>query len=303
MKMILAQPRGFCAGVGGAVEIVEPEPAKYAAPIGVRHGIVHNGYVGESLEAKAVRFAQSLSEVPCGALTIFSAHFSTHGVARGVEDEALGVPDPACPLVVEADRQGMRTAATGWRIVGIGPRPVDLVQAKDDVALPDLPADTPLAYFTQTTLSVDTKDAIAALKHRFSDILGPETEDIWRTTKNRQTAMRQSSKLVDVVLVVGANNSSNSNRLRDTGSEASVPGYLVAERDEPGLDIGVDGAPAPEVPGEEVIGAPAVPRAYRTDHLASGRRRHRIPFANSICLPNSSKPKPLPVCLAGARSS
>jgi len=278
MKVILAQPRGFCAGVVRAVEIVERALEKYGAPIYVRHEIVHNGYVVESLEAKGARFVESLSEVPSGALTIFSAH----GVARSVEDEAedLGLPviDATCPLVAKVHSQGMRYAAEGRTIVLIGhaghpevegtmgriPGPVHLVQSAADVAGLDLPAETPLAYVTQTTLSVDdTKTVIAALKHRFSDIVGPETKDICYATQNRQTAVRQLSKLVDIILVVGANNSSNSNRLREIGAEASVPSYLIADKGDLDLDmvrgaktIGLTaGASAPEVLVEEVIGA------------------------------------------------
>ncbi len=278
MKVILAQPRGFCAGVVRAIEIVERALAQYGAPIYVRHEIVHNGYVVESLKAKGARFVESLSEVPRGARTIFSAH----GVARTVEEEAeeLGLPviDATCPLVAKVHNQGVRYAAQGRAIVLIGhdghpevegtmgriPGPVYLIQCEADVAKLDLPSDMPLAYVTQTTLSVDdTKSVIAALKRRFSDIVGPETKDICYATQNRQTAVRDLSKLVDVILVVGANNSSNSNRLREIGAEASVPSYLIADKDDLDLDmvrgaktIGLTaGASAPEVLVDEVIEA------------------------------------------------
>ncbi|MGO9135004.1 MAG: 4-hydroxy-3-methylbut-2-enyl diphosphate reductase [Methylovirgula sp.] len=278
MKVILAQPRGFCAGVVRAIEIVERALAKYGAPIYVRHEIVHNGYVVESLKAKGARFVENLSEVPRGARTIFSAH----GVARSVEEEAgeLGLPviDATCPLVAKVHNQGERYVGEGRSVVLIGhaghpevegtmgriPGPVYLVQSEADVEALDLAPATPLAYVTQTTLSVDdTKSVIAALKRRFTDIVGPETKDICYATQNRQTAVRQLSKLVDVILVVGANNSSNSNRLREIGAEASVPSYLIADKNELDLDlvrgaqtIGLTaGASAPEILVHEVIEA------------------------------------------------
>ncbi len=278
MKVILAQPRGFCAGVVRAIEIVERALEKYGAPIYVRHEIVHNGYVVESLKAKGARFVENLSEVPRGARTIFSAH----GVARSVEEEAagLGLPilDATCPLVAKVHGQGERYVQRGRTVVLIGhaghpevegtmgriPGTVHLVQSEADVEKLDLPADTPLAYVTQTTLSVDdTKSVINALNHRFLDIIGPDTKDICYATQNRQSAVRELSKLVDVILVVGAKNSSNSNRLREIGAEAAVPSYLIADKNELDLDlvkgakaIGITaGASAPEVLVHDVIEA------------------------------------------------
>jgi 4-hydroxy-3-methylbut-2-en-1-yl diphosphate reductase len=278
MKVILAQPRGFCAGVVRAIEIVERALEKYGAPIYVRHEIVHNGYVVETLKAKGARFVETLAEVPRGARTIFSAH----GVARSVEEEAadLGLPilDATCPLVAKVHGQGERYVQKGRAVVLIGhaghpevegtmgriPGPVHLVQSEADVAVLDLSPDTPLAYVTQTTLSVDdTKSVIAALKRRFSDIIGPDTKDICYATQNRQSAVRELSKLVDVILVVGAKNSSNSNRLREIGAEAEVPSYLIADKNELDLDlvkgakaIGITaGASAPEVLVHDVIEA------------------------------------------------
>lgn len=278
MKVILAQPRGFCAGVVRAIEIVERALTKYGAPIYVRHEIVHNGYVVESLKAKGARFVENLSEVPRGARAIFSAH----GVARSVEEEAatLGLPviDATCPLVAKVHNQGERYVGEGRSVVLIGhaghpevegtmgriPGPVYLVQSEADVERLDLSDDTPLAYVTQTTLSVDdTKSVIAALKRRFTDIVGPETKDICYATQNRQSAVRDLSRLVDVILVVGAKNSSNSNRLREIGAEAGVPSYLIADKSELDLDlvrnaqtIGLTaGASAPEILVHEVIEA------------------------------------------------
>lgn len=276
MKVILAQPRGFCAGVVRAIEIVEHALDKYGPPVYVRHEIVHNGFVVESLKAKGARFVESLAEVPRGAPTVFSAH----GVSRAVEEEAadLGLPvlDATCPLVAKVHAQGQRYVRQGRAVVLIGhaghpevggtigriPGPVTLVQSEADVAALDLAADTPLAYVTQTTLSVDdTKSIIAALKRRFADIVGPETKDICYATQNRQTAVRELSRLVDVILVVGAKNSSNSNRLREIGAEADIPSYLIADADDLDLNalqgvgtIGLTaGASAPEVLVHEVI--------------------------------------------------
>ncbi|WOJ91069.1 4-hydroxy-3-methylbut-2-enyl diphosphate reductase [Methylocapsa polymorpha] len=278
MKVILAQPRGFCAGVVRAIEIVEQALTKYGAPIYVRHEIVHNGYVVEKLKAKGARFVENLAEVPSGARTIFSAH----GVARSVEEEAasLGLPvlDATCPLVAKVHSQGERYVQQGRAVVLIGhaghpevegtmgriPGPVHLVQSEADVDKLDLAADTPLAYVSQTTLSVDdTKCIIAALKRRFNDIVGPETKDICYATQNRQSAVRELSQLVDVILVVGAKNSSNSNRLREIGAEARVPTFLIADRTELDLEflreakiVGLTaGASAPEILVEDVIDA------------------------------------------------
>jgi 4-hydroxy-3-methylbut-2-en-1-yl diphosphate reductase len=278
MKVILAQPRGFCAGVVRAIDIVERALEKYGPPIYVRHEIVHNGYVVESLKAKGARFVEHLNEVPPGARTIFSAH----GVARSVEEEAaaLGLPilDATCPLVSKVHSQGQRYVQQGRNLVLIGhaghpevegtmgrvPGPIRLVQTEADVAKLDLPPETPIAYISQTTLSVDdTKAIISALKRRFSDIAGPETRDICYATQNRQSAVRELSRLVDVLLVVGAKNSSNSNRLREIGAEANIPAYLIVDKSE--LDfsslreaetIGLAaGASAPEILVEEVLEA------------------------------------------------
>lgn len=278
MKVILAQPRGFCAGVVRAIEIVDRALTKYGAPVYVRHEIVHNRHVVESLKAKGAKFVEELSEVPAGAVTVFSAH----GVARAVEEDArargLPVLDATCPLVTKVHNQGARFVGQGRAVVLIGHAghpevegtlgriagPVHLVQSEAEVALLDLPLDAPLAYVTQTTLSVDdTRAIIAALKRRFSDIIGPETRDICYATQNRQSAVRDLAKLVDVLLVVGATNSSNSNRLREIGAEANVPSYLIADGAELDLDwvrgartVGLTaGASAPEVLVDQVIEA------------------------------------------------
>jgi len=278
IDVFLAQPRGFCAGVVRACEIVERALEKHGPPIYVRHEIVHNKYVVESLKSKGAIFVEELSEIPPHAVTIFSAH----GVARSVEEEAdhrsLPVLDATCPLVRKVHNQGKRYMAHGRTLVLIGhashpevegtmgqlPEPVRLVQNVDDVMALTLPRDTPVAYITQTTLSVDdTKEIIAALKTRFTDLQGPDIRDICYATQNRQTAVREMARLVDVILVVGAANSSNSNRLREIGTEAGVPSYLIADGSE--LDpawltdatrVGITaGASAPEVLVDDVIAA------------------------------------------------
>jgi 4-hydroxy-3-methylbut-2-en-1-yl diphosphate reductase len=277
-QIYLAQPRGFCAGVVRAIEIVERALEKYGPPVYVRHEIVHNKYVVESLKAKGAIFVEDLSEVPPRAVTVFSAH----GVARTVEEEAasrsLPVLDATCPLVTKVHNQGKRYKARGRTLVLIGhaghpevegtmgqvPGPVYLVQNVADVAVLPLPTAAPMAYITQTTLSVDdTKDIIAALQERFTDIQGPDIRDICYATQNRQSAVRDLSKLVDVILVVGAANSSNSNRLREIGTEAGIASYLIADGTELNPEwlkeaeaVGITaGASAPEVLVDDVIEA------------------------------------------------
>ena len=256
MEVYLAQPRGFCAGVVRAIEIVERALEEYGPPVYVRHEIVHNKYVVESLKNKGAIFVEDLSEVPPLAVTVFSAH----GVARSVEEEAavrgLPVLNATCPLVTKVHNQGKRYMSKGRALILIGhaghpevegtmgqvPGPVLLVQNVDDVAELTLPADTPVAYITQTTLSVDdTKDIIAALQQRFTDIQGPDIRDICYATQNRQSAVRDLSKLVDVILVVGAANSSNSNRLREIGTEVGELSDCRWQRTEPGLAQGRKG--------------------------------------------------------------
>jgi 4-hydroxy-3-methylbut-2-en-1-yl diphosphate reductase len=278
MKVLLAQPRGFCAGVVRAVEIVERALAKYGPPVYVRHEIVHNKHVVENLKAKGARFVEELDEVPPGAVTIFSAH----GVAKSVEEKAkardLSVLNATCPLVTKVHNEGKRYVSQGRTLILIGHAghpevegtmgqiagPVILVQSEADVEALDIPLDAPVAYVTQTTLSVDdTRAIIQALRRRFKNIIGPETRDICYATQNRQSAVRELSEHVDVLLVVGAKNSSNSNRLREIGAEIGVPSYLIADGSElnPAWVRGVDavgitaGASAPEVLVEDVISA------------------------------------------------
>jgi 4-hydroxy-3-methylbut-2-enyl diphosphate reductase len=278
MRVILAQPRGFCAGVIRAIEIVERSLERHGAPVYVRHEIVHNKAVVDGLRDKGAVFVDALEQVPPRAVTIFSAH----GVARTVEAEARGrslhVLDATCPLVAKVHLQGRQYAASGRTVILIGHAGhpevegttgqidgrVLLVQNERDVEALDLAPDTPLAYVTQTTLSVDdTRGVIAALERRFTDVVGPNVRDICYATQNRQRAVRALCRQVDVLLIVGAANSSNSNRLREIGAECGIPSYLLA--DGGALDpawvagagtVGITaGASAPEAMVEHVIDA------------------------------------------------
>ena len=269
MRVVLAQPRGFCAGVVRAIDIVDKALEKYGRPVYVRHEIVHNRHVVDGLKEKGAIFVEELGEVPEGAITVFSAH----GVAKSVVEEAktrrLPVLDATCPLVSKVHNQGKYYTSRGRTLVLIGhaghpevegtmgqvPGSVHLVGREEEVALLDLPSDTPMAYVTQTTLSVDdTKTIIAALKARFTDVVGPDTADICYATQHRQSAVRDLCRVADEILVVGAKNSSNSNRLVEIGIEEGLPSYLLADGSEldPSWIAGLEtvgltaGASAPE---------------------------------------------------------
>ncbi len=247
MRVILAQPRGFCAGVVRAIDIVEKALDKYGQPVYVRHEIVHNKHVVESLKNKGARFVEELDEVPEGAVTVFSAHGVPQSVVNTAKDRGLPVLDATCPLVSKVHNQGKRYVAHGRTLILIGHAghpevegtmgqvgaPVTLVQDEAEVDALTIPTDTPVAYITQTTLSIDdTKGIIVKLKQRFTDIVGPETSDICYATQNRQTSVRELAKVADVILVVGAANSSNSNRLREIGIEEGLPSYLINDGSE-----------------------------------------------------------------------
>ncbi len=242
MRVILAQPRGFCAGVERAIEIVERALVKFGPPIYVRHEIVHNRHVVEDLRARGAVFVDELDQIPPGAMTVFSAH----GVAKRVEELArerqLPVIDATCPLVAKVHAEGRRYAAQGREIVLVGhaghaevegtigqvPAKVHLVQTVEDVARLAVADPEKLSYITQTTLSVDdTRDIIAALNARFPAIVGPDVRDICYATQNRQHAVRELAQQVELILVVGSRNSSNSNRLREIGEVLGKPAYLI----------------------------------------------------------------------------
>jgi 4-hydroxy-3-methylbut-2-enyl diphosphate reductase len=246
IRVVLAQPRGFCAGVERAIEIVERAIEKYGPPIYVRHEIVHNRHVVERLRAKGALFVDEIDEIPPGAVTIFSAH----GVASAIETRAgergLPVIDATCPLVSKVHIEGQRYANQGREIILIGHAghpeiegtmgridgKVHLISRAEEVANLRVGDPGKLAFITQTTLSVDdTRAVIDALRERFPTIVGPDTKDICYATQNRQRAARELAMAVDVVLVVGAANSSNSNRLRELAAEQGVPAYLIADAD------------------------------------------------------------------------
>jgi 4-hydroxy-3-methylbut-2-en-1-yl diphosphate reductase len=278
MEVVLAQPRGFCAGVDRAIEIVERALKAYGAPIYVRHEIVHNTYVVEDLRRKGAVFVNELDEVPGGGTVVFSAH----GVPKAVQTDAarrgLRVFDATCPLVTKVHVEVAKMHAAGYDIVMIGHEGhpevegtmgqltggMHLVETVDDVAKLVVRDPARLAYVTQTTLSLDDAAAvIAALKQRFPKIAEPKKADICYATQNRQDAVKFMAPQVDIVIVVGSPNSSNSNRLREVAERFGVPAYLVdtAVQLDPAWfqgkrRIGVTaGASAPEVLVEELIAA------------------------------------------------
>jgi 4-hydroxy-3-methylbut-2-enyl diphosphate reductase len=275
LKIILAQPRGFCAGVERAIEIVEKALQIYGPPVYVRHEIVHNKRVVNNLSSKGAIFVQELDQIPEGAVTVFSAH----GVAQRVEDTAkfrnLPVLDATCPLVAKVHKEGQRYSKDGFEVILIGHEghpevegtmgrisgPVYLVSNKEDVEKLKVKNPNKLSYVSQTTLSVDdTRDIIKALQERFPNIIGPDVKDICYATQNRQSAVRDLVKNVDLVLV-GARNSSNSNRLKDIGAESGVKTYLIETADDMLTDwfadvksVGItSGASTPDELVKEVI--------------------------------------------------
>lgn len=244
MRVVLAQPRGFCAGVVRAIDIVERALAKHGEPVYVRHEIVHNQYVVDALRKKGAHFVEELEEIPDGAVTVFSAHGVSQKVVQDAKNRALPVIDATCPLVSKVHSQARHYVADGRTLILIGHpghpevegtmgqagAPVHLVSSAGDVAGLAIARDTPVAYVTQTTLSIDdTRGIIAALTAHFSDIVGPDTSDICYATQNRQSAVRELCKHADLLLVVGSKNSSNSNRLQEIGIEEGIPSYLIGD--------------------------------------------------------------------------
>ncbi|MDZ4255654.1 MAG: 4-hydroxy-3-methylbut-2-enyl diphosphate reductase [Sulfuritalea sp.] len=244
MQILLANPRGFCAGVERAIAIVERALEKFGAPIYVRHEVVHNRYVVDGLKAKGAIFVEDLGEVPDGATVVFSAHGVPQAVRREAEARGLKVFDATCPLVTKVHLEVSRLHKQGYEIVMIGHKghpevegtmgqatgQMYLVENVDDVAQLKVGAGAPapLAYVTQTTLSVDDARVIVqALMERFPNIVGPRKDDICYATQNRQDAVKAMAGKVDLVIVVGSKNSSNSNRLREVAAIGGVPAYLV----------------------------------------------------------------------------
>jgi len=277
MEIVLAQPRGFCAGVVRAVEIVERALEVFSAPVYVFHEIVHNRHVVSDLEKRGAIFVDSLELVPIGSVVVFSAHGVSDAVVQQAEQRGLEVVDATCPLVIKVHLQAQRYSAKGYEVIIIGHRgheevegttgsvsgPVQIVSTLEDVNALEVVDPSRLAYVTQTTLSVDdTREVIAALKHRFPSIQGPELDDICYATQNRQNAVRQLASEVDLLLVVGAANSSNSVRLCEVAAQQGVAARLIeAETDiDPSWLGGVGrvgvtaGASAPEALVQKVLG-------------------------------------------------
>ena len=276
MDVLLANPRGFCAGVERAIDIVERALEERGAPIYVRHEIVHNKSVVDDLRKKGAVFVEELDEVPAGATVIFSAHGVAREVRRDAEARGLKVFDATCPLVTKVHVEVSKMLREGYEIVMIGHRGhpeaegtmgqaasgMHLVETLEEVARLEVPAGARLAYVTQTTLSVDdTQVIVAALKARFPQIRGPKKDDICYATQNRQDAVKFMTPRCDVVIVVGSPNSSNSNRLREVAENMGAEAYMVDTAADLKPEwiagkrrIGVTaGASAPEVLVEELV--------------------------------------------------
>ncbi|MBM3372895.1 MAG: 4-hydroxy-3-methylbut-2-enyl diphosphate reductase [Betaproteobacteria bacterium] len=276
MQVLLANPRGFCAGVDRAIEIVERALALHGAPIYVRHEVVHNSFVVNDLRGKGAVFVETLDEVPAGSTLIFSAHGVSQEVRREAEARGLKVFDATCPLVTKVHVEVAKMREQGREIVMIGHRGhpevegtmgqseggMYLVEGPEDVASLVVGDENNLAYVTQTTLSMDdAARTVAALKARFPQIVGPKKDDICYATQNRQDAVKVLAQRCEVVVVVGSPNSSNSNRLREVAEQQGVPAYMVDNAGELRREwvagkklVGITaGASAPEVLVQAVI--------------------------------------------------
>jgi 4-hydroxy-3-methylbut-2-enyl diphosphate reductase len=276
MDLLLANPRGFCAGVDRAIEIVERALERYGAPIYVRHEVVHNKFVVDGLRNKGAIFVENLADVPSGSILIFSAHGVSQAVRREAESRSLTVFDATCPLVTKVHLEVARMRNHGREIVMIGHAGhpevegtmgqcsdgMYLVEGPDQVAKLKVKDEANLSYVTQTTLSVDDASSIIqALRMRFPLITGPKKDDICYATQNRQDAVRMLVKQCDAVVVVGSVNSSNSNRLREVAANVGIPAYLVNDSSELRQEwfagkarVGITaGASAPEVLVQGVI--------------------------------------------------
>lgn len=276
LKIILAKPRGFCAGVNRAIKIVESALEHYGPPVYVLHEIVHNTHVIQRLSANGAIFVEELEEIPEGTLTIFSAHGVSKSVVRHAQERRLKIVDATCPLVTKVHHQAQRYIKEGYDIVVIGHAGhpevegtlgridgnATVISSPDDVLRLDAGNQRPLAYVTQTTLSIDdTKEIIKSLESRFPGIKGPELKDICYATQSRQNAVRKLAREIDILLVVGSKNSSNSNRLREAGEHQGLPAYLIDSADDMDLawfenkeTVGLTaGASAPEVLVQGVI--------------------------------------------------
>jgi 4-hydroxy-3-methylbut-2-enyl diphosphate reductase len=302
-EVILAQPRGFCAGVDRAIEIVERAIARYGAPIYVRHEIVHNRHVVEQLRREGAIFVEDLADVPEGAVVIFSAHGVSRSVVADATARGLHHIDATCPLVTKVHREADSMALEGQHLILIGHAghpevegtlgqvsrgSITLVETIEEVERLDLPPGLDVAYVTQTTLSLDdTSGIVAALQRKFPQIKGPKQEDICYATQNRQNAVKRLAEECQVILVLGAPNSSNSNRLVEVANEAGSRSYLLQSAQDlrrewlfGSTKVGVTaGASAPELLVNELVetlmrlGATGV----RTERVAEERVQFSLP--------------------------
>ncbi|MBM4213826.1 MAG: 4-hydroxy-3-methylbut-2-enyl diphosphate reductase [Gammaproteobacteria bacterium] len=244
MDILLAQPRGFCAGVARAIDIAERTLAMHGAPVYIFHEIVHNGHVVGDLAARGAIFVENIDDIPEGSVTVFSAHGVATAVVEAASRRKLQVIDATCPLVTKVHLQAQRYSQRGFTIVVVGHAgheevegtrgsvkgPVHVVGTIEEIAALPMAKYDPVAYVTQTTLSMDdTRELIYALQQRYPDIVGPGLDDICYATLNRQRAVQQLARRVDLVIVVGAQNSSNSNRLQEVAADQGVPAWLVQD--------------------------------------------------------------------------
>ena len=303
--ILLANPRGFCAGVDRAIAIVERALEKFGAPIYVRHEVVHNTFVVNDLKAKGAIFVEELSEVPAGATVIFSAHGVSQAVRLEAEARGLNVFDATCPLVTKVHVEVSKMREKGFEIVMIGHKGhpevegtlgqsaggMYLVETPDDVASLQVSDPGRLAYVTQTTLSVDDAARVVdALRARFPTIVGPKKDDICYATQNRQDAVKALAPQCDVVIVVGSPTSSNSNRLREVAQNLGVPAYMVDNASE--IDprwvagkqhIGVTaGASAPEVLVQDVIALLTQSGTGQVTHLKGAQENVGFPLPKGL---------------------
>jgi len=276
MEVVLAKPRGFCAGVVRAIDVVEQALEVFGPPVYVLHEIVHNQHVVNDLRQKGAIFTEDLNDVPTGSVTIFSAHGVSDQRVKDAQERGLRIIDATCPLVAKVHMQAQKYHRNDYELIIVGhrghpevegtsgrvPGPVHVISEPEEVDSLQVRDPNKVAYVTQTTLSVDdTRAVIDALKKRFPEITGPDTKDICYATQNRQNAVRELVQEADVLIVVGARNSSNSNRLREVGEQAGVRAYLVQDASELKPEwfgendrIGVTaGASTPEALVEEVL--------------------------------------------------
>ena len=305
MQVLLANPRGFCAGVDRAIEIVERAIALHGAPIYVRHEVVHNKFVVDDLRKKGAVFIEELDEAPAGATLIFSAHGVSQAVRRDAEARGLRVFDATCPLVTKVHVEVAKMRGQGREIVMIGHKGhpevqgtmgqsnngMYLVEGPDDVAKLQVKDENHLAFVTQTTLSVDDAQVtIDALEARFPAIVGPKRDDICYATQNRQDAVKTLAKQCDIVIVVGSPNSSNSNRLREVAQNQGVDAYMVDNAGELKTEwlagktrIGVTaGASAPEILVQDVIERLKALGADRVSNVEGIAERVTFPLPKAL---------------------